>query len=50
MSRLLRQANSRFIRRFRYIEDASRRKGMEIKSMTLAEMDKLWDEAKKELG
>jgi tetrapyrrole methylase family protein/MazG family protein len=46
----LRQANSRFIRRFRYIEDASRRKGMEIKSMTLAEMDQLWDEAKKELG
>ncbi|MCX6002206.1 MAG: nucleoside triphosphate pyrophosphohydrolase [Chloroflexi bacterium] len=46
----LRQANARFIRRFRYIEDASRQKGMEIKLMTLAEMDQLWDEAKKELG
>lgn len=46
----LRQANTRFSRRFRYIEEAGRRKGIEIKAMTLADMDQLWDEAKKAVG
>jgi len=43
----LRQANARFTRRFNYIEEECRNKGIDLKSLTLAEMDKLWDEAKK---
>jgi len=46
----LRQANARFTRRFNYIEEECRNKGIDLKSLTLAEMDKLWDEAKKALG
>jgi tetrapyrrole methylase family protein / MazG family protein len=46
----LRQANARFTRRFRYIEDACRERGLDLKSMTLAEMDRVWDEAKKVVG
>ncbi len=36
----------KFIRRFEHVEKRSREMGMELTSMTLAEMDKLWDEAK----
>jgi tetrapyrrole methylase family protein/MazG family protein len=46
----LRQANARFTRRFRYIEESCRQKGRELKSMTLAETDIVWDEAKKTEG
>jgi tetrapyrrole methylase family protein / MazG family protein len=42
----LRQANARFTNRFKYIEDACRKKGVDLKRLTLIEMDKLWDEAK----
>jgi uncharacterized protein YabN with tetrapyrrole methylase and pyrophosphatase domain len=45
----LRQANARFSRRFNYIEETCRERGIEIKSLRLAEMDVLWDEAKKAL-
>ncbi len=45
----LRQANMRFTSRFKYIEEACASKGVDLKSLTLAEMDKLWDEAKKKL-
>ncbi|NLO40674.1 MAG: nucleoside triphosphate pyrophosphohydrolase [Ruminiclostridium sp.] len=38
---------NKFIRRFEYIETKSREKGMELSSMTLQQMDELWDEAKK---
>lgn len=43
----LRQANARFSRRFNYIEEDCRKKGVDLKSLTLAQMDQLWDEAKK---
>jgi len=46
----LRQTNARFTRRFNYIEDSCRSKGMNLKNMTLAEMDSLWNEAKKKSG
>lgn len=46
----LRQTNARFTRRFNYIEDACRGKGINFKSLTLAEMDSLWNEAKGKLG
>ncbi len=38
---------NKFIRRFRYIEETSMAKGLDLKEMTLEEMDKLWNEAKK---
>ncbi len=37
---------AKFIRRFRYIEEQAARVGRDLKSMTLEEMDRLWDEAK----
>ena len=46
----LRQANARFTRRFQFIEDTCRQAGTDLKALTLAEMDKLWDEAKKVVG
>ena len=46
----LRQANARFTRRFQFIEDMCRQAGTDLKALTLAEMDKLWDEAKKVVG
>ena len=38
--------NQKFIRRFNYIEEHSIKAGKPLKDMTLAEMDKLWNEAK----
>ena len=46
----LRQANARFTRRFRYVEDACRERGLDLKAMTLTELDVVWDEAKKKVG
>lgn len=43
----LRKTISRFISRFRYIEMAAADREMNLSDMTLAEMDALWDEAKK---
>jgi tetrapyrrole methylase family protein/MazG family protein len=43
----LRKTISKFISRFRYIEMAAREKGKTLSDMGLAEMDELWDEAKK---
>jgi len=42
----LRTANQKFIRRFRYIEEALARDGRTPAQSDLAEMDALWDEAK----
>lgn len=42
----LEKTNSKFIRRFNYIEDHSIKAGRPLKDMTLAEMDALWNEAK----
>jgi tetrapyrrole methylase family protein/MazG family protein len=43
----LRKTISKFISRFRFIEMAAADKGRSLSDMSLAEMDKLWDEAKK---
>ena len=43
----LEQTNLKFIRRFNYVEAKSKEQGKELQEMTLAEMDELWNEAKK---
>ena len=43
----LEQTNLKFIRRFNYVEAKAKEQGKELKDMTLAEMDALWNEAKK---
>jgi nucleoside triphosphate diphosphatase len=42
----LRDANAKFVRRFRSIEAALRAEGRTPEDATLEEMDQLWDEAK----
>ena len=37
---------SKFRRRFTYLEENTIRKGLKLTDMTLAEMDRIWDEAK----
>lgn len=44
----LEMTNQKFIRRFNYVEDHSVKQGKSLKDMTLKEMDKLWDEAKRQ--
>ena len=44
----LEMINQKFIRRFNYVEDHSVKQGKSLKDMTLEEMDKLWDEAKRQ--
>lgn len=44
----LRGTNERFKRRFAYIEIAAKENGKQIETMTLQEMDSLWDEAKRQ--
>lgn len=43
----LEKTNAKFIRRFTYIEEHSIRVGKPLTDMSLEEMDKLWNEAKK---
>ena len=43
----LENTNRKFIRRFEYIEDHSIKSGKPLTEMTIGEMDKLWNEAKK---
>lgn len=42
----LRKTNDKFVRRFRYVEQALRKDGREPGDSTLEELDRLWDEAK----
>ena len=42
----LEKTNKKFIRRFNYLESKSREMGKNLKDMTLAEMDEIWNEAK----
>lgn len=42
----LQTTNKKFIKRFQYIESKALEMGLDLENMTLAEMDKLWDEAK----
>ncbi len=43
----LRRTNNKFNERFRYVESAVKRRGLELKNTPLAEMDALWEEAKR---
>lgn len=43
----LEKTNLKFINRFNYVETKSKEQGKVLKEMTLAEMDILWDEAKR---
>lgn len=43
----LERTNKKFIRRFQYLEDETRSKGLSLDKMTLEEMDAYWEEAKK---
>ena len=43
----LERTNKKFIKRFKYLEEASTRAGKTLSDMTLAEMDVYWNEAKK---
>ena len=45
----LEQTNLKFIRRFNYIEAKAKEQGRELKDMTLAEMDALWERAKNDI-
>ena len=42
----LERTNKKFISRFNYLESQTIAKGIDLKDMTLPEMDKFWDEAK----
>lgn len=42
----LRLANKKFEKRFKHIEDSAERENKKLREMSLAEMDKLWNEAK----
>ncbi|MDR3251884.1 MAG: nucleoside triphosphate pyrophosphohydrolase [Tannerella sp.] len=43
----LERTNRKFIRRFNYLESQTIEKGRPLKEMSLAEMDAIWDEAKR---
>ena len=43
----LERTNQKFIRRFNYLESQTLHKGLSLKEMSLAEMDAIWEEAKK---
>ena len=39
--------NQKFISRFNYVEQRAKEEGLELKDLTLEEMDRFWDESKK---
>ena len=43
----LEKTNRKFIKRFNYLEKKAHEMGKELRDMTLAEMDAIWEEAKK---
>lgn len=43
----LEHTNQKFIRRFNYLEQKTLKQGRKLSEMTLAEMDEIWDEAKR---
>lgn len=43
----LERTNQKFISRFNYLEEKTIRQGRSLKEMTLAEMDEIWEEAKR---
>jgi MazG family protein len=44
----LERTNLKFIQRFNYLENETLQKGRDLKKMTLAEMDEIWEEAKRD--
>ncbi len=46
----LREANQRFYRRFGYMEEVCRQRGLNIGNLSFQEQNQLWEEAKKGLG
>jgi len=44
----LEQCNRKFIARFTHIEDRAEEQGLTLREMTLEQMDRLWDEAKRQ--
>lgn len=44
----LEMTNAKFIRRFNYLESRAAEMGRNLKEMSLAEMDQIWEEAKKD--
>jgi MazG family protein len=44
----LREANRKFMRRFRFIEKKLKRLGKDLEHVSLEEMDKIWEEAKEQ--
>jgi XTP/dITP diphosphohydrolase len=44
----LERTNRKFINRFNYLESKTITRGMDLKQMTLAEMDEIWNEAKQQ--
>ena len=44
----LERTNRKFIRRFNYLEEKTIRQGLSLKDMTLEEMDRIWDKAKRQ--
>ncbi len=44
----LERTNRKFIKRFTYLEKEAKQNGRNLKEMTLAEMEEIWQEAKKE--
>ncbi len=44
----LEHTNQKFIRRFNYIEEHAKKEGLRLTDMSISEMDKLWNEAKKD--
>ncbi len=43
----LTRANAKFVARYRAMEEIARRDGHRIEDLTLEEMDRYWEEAKK---
>ena len=43
----LERTNRKFINRFNYLESQTIKKGRSLKDMTLAQMEEIWQEAKK---
>lgn len=46
----LRQANRRFYRRFTYMEELCRQRGLDFSQLSFDEQNALWEEAKKKVG
>jgi XTP/dITP diphosphohydrolase len=44
----LERTNIKFIQRFNYLENETLQKGRDLKKMTLAEMDEIWEQAKRD--